>query len=91
MFNTCEHQHLPLMHGPPLELHVDPKARPFAVHTPASVPIHWAKKVKSDLERDVELGVLERVKENTPVTWCHRMVVCRKGMEILGEQSIFNH
>ena len=66
------------MHGPPLELHVDPKARPFAVHTPASVPIHWAKKVKSDLERDVELGVLERVNENTPVTWCHRMVVCRK-------------
>ena len=45
------------MHGPPLELHVDPKARPFAVHTPASVPIHWAKKVKSDLERDVELGL----------------------------------
>ena len=52
-FNTCEHQPLPLMHGPPLELHVDPKARPFAVHTPASVPIHWAEKVKSDLERDV--------------------------------------
>ena len=77
-FNTCEHQPLPLMHGPPLELHVDPKARPFAVHTPASVPIHWAEKVKSDLDRDVELGVLERVNENTPVTWCHRMVVCRK-------------
>ena len=77
-FNTCEHQPLPLMHGPPLELHVDLKARPFAVHTPASVPIHWAEKVKSDLDRDVELGVLERVNENTPVTWCHRMVVCRK-------------
>ena len=23
-FNTCEHQPLPLMHGPPLQLHVDP-------------------------------------------------------------------
>ena len=77
-FNTCEHQPLPMMHGPPLELHVDPSAKPFAVHTPASVPVHWAKKVKSDLERDVELGVLEKVDENVPVTWCHRMVVCRK-------------
>ena len=77
-FNTCEHQPLPLMHGPPLELHVDPAAKPFAVHTPASVPIHWSEKVRSDLERDVELGVLERVNENIPVTWCHRMVVCRK-------------
>ena len=56
-FNTCEHQPLPLMHGPPLELHVDPKARPFEMHTPTSVPIHWAEKVRSDLERDVKLGV----------------------------------
>ena len=77
-FNTCEHQPLPLMHGPPLEFHVDSTVKPFAVHTPASVPIHWAEKVRSDLERDVELGVLERVDENIPVTWCHRMVVCRK-------------
>ena len=77
-FNTCERQPLPLMHGPPLELHVDSTAKPFAVHTPASVPIHWAEKVRSDLKRDVELGVLERVDENIPVTWCHRMVVCRK-------------
>ena len=77
-FNTCEHQPLPLMHGPPLELHVDPTAKPFAAYTPASVPVHWAEKVRSDLERDVELGVLERVNENIPVTWCHRMVVCRK-------------
>ena len=24
------------------------------------------------------LGVLEVVPENTPMTWCHRMVLCRK-------------
>ena len=67
-FNTCEHQPLPLMHGPALEFYVDSTAKPFAVHTPASVPIHWAEKVRSDLKRDVELGVLERVDENIPVT-----------------------
>ena len=48
------------------------------VHTPASVPVHWAEKVRSDLKRDIELGVLERVDENIPVTLCQRIVVCRK-------------
>ena len=77
-FNTCQHQPLPLMHGPPLEFHVDPKAKPHAVYTPASVPVHWQQQVEEGLRRDVALGVLEEVPENTPVTWCHRMVVCRK-------------
>ena len=77
-FNTCQHQPLPLMHGPPLELHTDPNVKPHAIYTPASVPVHWKEKVEQDIRRDVALGVLEEVPENTPVTWCHRMVVCRK-------------
>ena len=76
--NTCQHQPLPLMHGPPLEFHVEANARPHAIYTPASVAVHWRKQVEEDLRRDVALGVLEEVPENTPVTWCHRMVVCRK-------------
>ena len=39
-FNTCQHQPLPLMHGPPLEFHVEANARPHAIYTPASVPVH---------------------------------------------------
>ena len=78
MFNTCQHQPLPLMHGPPLELHTDPNVKPHAIYTPASVPVHWKEKVEQDIRRDVALGVLEEVPEKTPVTWCHRMVVCRK-------------
>ena len=77
-FNTCEHQKPPLMTGEPLRLHVDPNARPIAVHKPATVPIHWQEKVLNDLERDVRLGVLEKVTPNTPVTWCSRMVVTAK-------------
>ena len=77
-FNTCKHQKLPKMHGAPLELHVDPKARPYAVHTPITVPAHWDVKVKADLDRDVDLGVIEPVPLNTPVRWCARMVVARK-------------
>ena len=77
-FNTCEHQPLPMMNCDPLELHVDPKAKPTAIHKPAVVPIHWQERVYHDLERDVKLGVLEKVAPNTPVTWCSRMVVTAK-------------
>ena len=77
-FNTCEHQTLPMMSGEPLKLYVNPDAKPVAVHRPASVPIHWQEKVYHDLERDVKLGVLEKVPPNTPVTWCSRMVVTSK-------------
>ena len=77
-FNTCEHQPLRMMSCEPLELHVDPSAKPIAVHKPALVPIHWQDRVFQDLERDVKLGVLEKVSPNTPVTWCSRMVVAAK-------------
>ena len=76
-FNTCKHQKLPKMERP-LELHVDPKVNPFAVHKPVTVPAHWSTKVKNDLDRDVRLGVIEPVPLNTPVRWCARMVVTRK-------------
>ena len=74
-FNTCEHQPLPMMDGPPLHLMIDPDAKPVAHHTPVPVPIHWQEDVKAGLDRDVRLGVLEPVPVGEPVTWCHRMVV----------------
>ena len=77
-FNTCEHQPLPMMTGEPLQLHIDPEVKPVAIHKPAMVPIHWQEKVHADLERDVRLGVLEKVSPNTPATWCSRMVVMSK-------------
>jgi hypothetical protein len=78
-FNTCPHQRLPYMKGsPPLEVTVDPTVRPYACHTPAAVPAHWKEQVKKDLDRDVVMGVIERVPENVDTTWCHRMVLTRK-------------
>ncbi|VDI79213.1 Hypothetical predicted protein [Mytilus galloprovincialis] len=68
-FNTCDHQPLPLMDGPPMRLMVDPEAEPVAHHTPVPVPIHWKEEVKAGLDQDVRLGVLE------PVTWYHKMVI----------------
>ena len=77
-FNTCEHQPLPMMSGPPLKLMIDPEATPFAYHSPITVPLHWRADVKAGLDRDVLLGVIEPVPVGEPVTWCHRMVVCAK-------------
>ena len=71
-FNTCEHQPLPKMEGPPMKLMIDPKAEPVAHHSPIPVPIHWQDEVKAGLDRDVRLGVLEPVPIGEPVTWCQR-------------------
>ncbi len=68
----------PSCRDPPLRLMIDPLATPTAHHNPIPVPLHWQEEVKAGLDRDVRLGVLEQVPIGTPVTWCHRMVVCPK-------------
>ena len=52
------------MEGPPLELHVDPEAKPIAIHKPIPVPLHWQQEVKASIDGYVKLGVLEAVVEN---------------------------
>ena len=64
--------------SPPLRIFVDDEASPVAVHTPSQVPLHWQEQVKAGLDRDVRLGVLEKVPVNDPVTWCSRMVITPK-------------
>ena len=55
---------------------------PVAVHRPYPILAHWQEKVKEDIERDIRLGVLERVPLNTPVTWCsHMHIVVKKSGE----------
>ena len=77
-FNECEHQPLPLINGPDFEIKVREGAVPIVVRVPATIPIYWREKVKKQLDRDVEMGVLEWVPMNTPETWCSRMVVTAK-------------
>ena len=62
----------------PLRLHVDPAAKPTAIRAPSQVPLAWHTSVREGLERDVRLGVLERVPLNTPDTWCSRMHITPK-------------
>ena len=50
----------------------------MAIHKPIPIPHHWQAQVKSDLDRDVELGILEKVPMGMPTTWQSRMVVVSK-------------
>ena len=77
-FNTCHHQPLLPTEGPPLRLMIHPDVKPVACHTPIDVPIHWRDDVKAGLDQGCQMGVIEAVPVGTPVTWCHRMVVCAK-------------
>ena len=56
------------MHGPALTIHLKEVVKPIASHTPIPVPLHWQKKVKAGLDRDVAIGVLEKVPPGTPTT-----------------------
>ena len=77
-FNKCPHGPLPAMDGPPIKFHIDPEAVPVTMRKPAPVPLHWQNQVEQELNRDVALGVLERVPHGEPTNWCFRMVVTRK-------------
>ena len=61
-----------------MRLFMDKDAKPVAVHTPAPIPVHWASQVKAGLDRDIRLGVLERVPVNEPTSWCSRMIITPK-------------
>ena len=61
-----------------MRLLIDENATPVAVHSSSDIPIHFRDKVKAALERDVRLGVIERVDMGTPVTWCQRMMIAAK-------------
>ena len=60
------------MQGEPLNIVLQPSAKPVAHHIPAPVPIFWQERVKADLDRDVRIGVLEKVPVQTPTEWLHR-------------------
>ena len=76
-FNTAR-EPLPVMEGKPHHIHLAREAVPYACHTPASVPKHWEKEVKDQLDEDIRRGVLQAVPAGEATEWCSRMVVVAK-------------
>ena len=84
--NTVADQRLPYMHPDlfqglgkiPGKYHIQLKedAQPFALSTPRRVALSLQPKVKSELQRMEQLGVISKV--NEPTDWCAGMVVVPK-------------
>ena len=66
------------MTGEPLNIAFLPEHIPTAVHKPIPIPHHWKDKVKTQLDTDVALGIIEPVPQGTPTKWCSRMIVVPK-------------
>ena len=78
-FNNCRIQPLKMIYSDkPLQLFVDPNVKPVAIHKAAIIPIHLKARVKADLDRDVRLGILEKVDINSPVKWLSHMLITMK-------------
>ena len=80
VFNKCPHQKLPLMDGPPLEVHINESAEGdnTACHTPAMTPLHWYDDAKRILNDFCNLGIIEKVGLDEETKWCHRGFWTRK-------------
>ena len=62
--------------GEEYQINLQEGAKPYALFTPRNVPIPLRNKVKEDLSRMEQLGVISQVQDPTP--WCAGMVVVPK-------------
>jgi hypothetical protein len=75
-FNTSPP--FPAMNAPPAHIHLIPNSKPYARHSPISVPRHWEKRVKGKLDYMVEHEIIKTAPIGSPVTWCSPMVTVAK-------------
>ena len=74
-FNQCRRQPWPVTSGKPMKIHTKPGTKPYCCKRPTMIPLHYRDQVRADIEADVKKGVLERVPEGEPDTWCSRLVI----------------
>ena len=77
-FNICPHVKSQGMTEPPVKFAIKPDADLICHTKPFEVPLHWKKPVKDAMERDVRLGIIEKLPPNSLAVCCHRMVVTSK-------------
>ncbi len=79
-FNTCTRQPLPSMSGTPMTIKLkENSGNDYSkAYRPIPVPHHYKTAVKADLDRDVRLGVIEKVPQGEVHDWCSRMVITPK-------------
>ena len=69
---------LKTMTGGPMVITLKPEAKPFARHTPNSIPFAWRDKVKDQLDLMCDKGIISPVPDDEPTEWCHVLVCVAK-------------
>ena len=64
--------------GEPMKIHTKPETTPYCCKKPTMVPLNFRAQVKADIEADMMKGILERVPDGEPDTWCSRLVIQEK-------------
>ena len=62
--------------GEEYEIKLQPDAKPFSLYTPRGIPLPLREKVKQELDKMEEMGVISKVDE--PTEWCAGMVAIPK-------------
>ena len=76
-FNSCPHQPIPSIQGPPLRIRIDHDAEPKQSFT--RTPLHWREQTDADLDKEVLMKVIEKVpRGKPPPQWIHPCVYTRK-------------
>ena len=57
------------MSGPPMKIHIKDGVDAVAIHKPSSIPHHWRDDIKKDLDRDCDLGIIEKIPAGIPTKW----------------------
>ena len=79
IFNTCPYRAFYCMADHPIDIHLEPSAKPIACHAPATIPhFRWQQQIHEDLHRNEALGILEKFTRGEPTEWCHLMIITRK-------------
>ena len=66
-----------MMTSNPVKITIHKDANPV-FEKGGTVPVHLEADVKAGLDRDVSLGIIEKLPVNTPTEWCARMVLVEK-------------
>ena len=78
-FNNDKTTYFPKMTGvPKAHIHLKPDAKPFARHTPNTVPIAWKPAVEALLKSQSQRRIIAKSPPGTTAVWCSPLVVTPK-------------
>lgn len=76
--DVFQYEQLGRLKGKPMHIDIIPGANPCKKLRPYSVPLHWREKLKRQIDKMEDMGIIEKVPVGESYQWCHGMVVTPK-------------